>query len=90
MRRALYASLAAACLIVLLLLILRLPSESGVIGSLKRGSTHLLVPGTYIGFILAGGRIDDISFGIADIFNFVFYAALFYIVAAARDRYRAR
>ena len=71
MKRLFYASLIAGGLIVLLLAILRLPSDSGFASSLKWASANLLLPGTYFGFLAAGNRIDDISFFVADSINFL-------------------
>ena len=81
-----------ACgLIVLLLAILRLPSDSGVASSLKWASANLLLPGTYFGFLAAGSRIDDsISFFVADSINFLLYSALIYILLAVWGRRRAK
>jgi hypothetical protein len=90
LKRLLYASLIACGLIVLLLAILRLPSDSGVASSLKWASSNLLLPGTYFGFLAAGSRIDDISFFVADSINFLLYSALIYILLAAWGRHRAK
>lgn len=90
MKRLLYASVIACGLIVLLLAILRLPSDSGVDSSLKWASANLLLPGTYFGFLAAGSRIDDISFFVADSINFLLYSALIYILLAVWGRRRAK
>lgn len=90
MKRLLYASVIACGLIVLLLAILRLPSDSGVASSLKWASANLLLPGTYFGFLAAGSRIDDISFFVADSINFLLYSALIYILLAVWGRRRAK
>ena len=90
MKRLLYASVIAFGLIVLLLAILRLPSDSGVASSLKWASANLLLPGTYFGFLAAGSRIDDISFFVADSINFLLYSALIYILLAVWGRRRAK
>ena len=90
MKRVLRASLASCFLTALLLMTMRLPSDSGFVGFLKRVSTNLLLPGTYFGFIFAGGRIDDISFGIADFVNFLLYTMLIYILLIAWDRRKAK
>ncbi len=90
MKRLLYASLIACGLMVLLLAILRLPSDSGVASSLKWESSNLLLPGTYFGFLAAGSRIDDISFFVADSINFLLYSALIYILLAVWGRHRAK
>jgi hypothetical protein len=57
----LYALLTACGVTGLPLMILRLPADSGSVDSPKSVSTNLLLPG-YLGFIAAGGRMDDISF----------------------------
>ncbi len=72
------------------MMILRLPFDSAVINSLKWASANLLLPGTYFGFVAAGGRIDDISFLVADSTNFIFYSVLSYVLLAAWERYRAK
>jgi hypothetical protein len=80
LKRLLHASLIACGLIVLLLAILRLPSDSAVASSLKWASANLLLPGTYFGYLAAGSKIDDISFFVADSINFFLYSALIYIL----------
>jgi hypothetical protein len=89
MKRLLYALFTACVVTGLPLMILRLPTDSGIIDSLKWVSTNLLLPGTYLGFIAAGGRIDDISFFIADSINFLFYSVLTYVLLAAWQKHRA-
>jgi hypothetical protein len=90
MKRLLYASLTGGGLTVLPLIILWLPSDSNFVDFLKSASTNLLLPGTYFGFVAAGGRIDDISFLVADSFNFLLYSVLIYILLAAWERHRAK
>lgn len=90
MKRLFYASLTALGVIVLPLMILRLPSDSGAVNFLKWVSTNLLLPGTYFGFVAAGGRIDDISFLVADSVNLLFYSVLIYVLLIAWERHKAK
>jgi hypothetical protein len=85
-KRLLYASLIACGVTALPLLILRFESDSGIFHGLKLVSTQLLVPGTLLGYFVAGGMVDDISFLIANLANFVFYAVLIYFLLAWKSR----
>jgi hypothetical protein len=89
-KRLVYASLTACGLTVLALMILRLPSDSGIVNSLKWASSNLLLPGTYFGFVAAGSRIDDISFFVADSINFLLYAVVIYILLAGWEKHKAK
>jgi hypothetical protein len=60
MRRLFLALLIGCLLSILPIAILKLPTDSGMVGSLKRGITNLMVPGVF-GLIVSGGRIDDIN-----------------------------
>jgi hypothetical protein len=90
MKRLLYASLIGCALTVLPLIVLWLPSHSGVVNCLKWVCTNLSLPGVYFGFVAAGGRIDDISSLVTDSANFLLYSALIYILLSAWDRRRAK
>jgi hypothetical protein len=65
---------------------LRLESESGIVHGLKLVSLQLLVPGTLLGYFVAGGMVHDISFLIANLANLVFYAVLAYFLLAWKSR----
>ena len=90
MKKLLYASLAGCGFTALPLMILRLPPDSGVIRALKWVGANLLLPGTYVGFVAAGGRIDDIDLLAADSVNFLFYSILTYIVLTVWERHGAK
>jgi large-conductance mechanosensitive channel len=90
MKKLLYASLIACVLTVLPLMALRIQSESGIVNSLKWASSNILLPGTYFGFLAAGGRIDDISFFVADSINFLLYAVVIYLMLAGWEKRKAK
>jgi hypothetical protein len=78
MRRFVLALLMGCALTVLPILILRLPPDSGIVGSLKWGVTNLMIPGTLVGLAVAGGRVDDINPWLSGFANMVFYSGLAY------------
>lgn len=90
MKKLLYASLTACGLTVLPLIVLRIQSESGIVTSVKWASSNILLPGTYFGFLVAGSRIDDISFFLADSTNFLLYAVVIYILLAGWEKYKVK
>lgn len=51
-----------------------------MVGSLKWGITNLMVPGSLIGYIAAGGRIDDISPWLSVFSNMLLYFGLAYLL----------
>ena len=53
--------------------ILRLNSETSIVNSLKTIAAALGVPGAFVGFIPAFGRVHDIDLWVTDIANFAFY-----------------
>ena len=53
--------------------ILMLDSETGNAGWLRSAAAILGVPGAFVGFLLAFGRIHDVDPWITDIANFAFY-----------------
>ena len=78
MRRFVLAFLIGCALTILPIAILKLPSDSGMVGSLKWGITNVMIPGTLVGLMVAGGRIDDINPWLSDFANMVFYSGLAY------------
>jgi hypothetical protein len=80
MKRFLYAVLAGCILTFLPLMVMRLSSEAYIVKLLKWGSTTILLPGTFVGFIAAGSKIDDISFVFANLVNLILYSALTYVL----------
>jgi hypothetical protein len=50
-----------------------------MVGSLKWGITNLMIPGTLIGYIAAGGRIDDVSSWLSGFVNMLIYFGLAYL-----------
>ena len=89
MKRLLYALLAACGITTVPILLLRLQSDSRLVTTLKSVSSNLLLPGTFLGFVGSGGKIDDISFVFADSINFILYFVLIYLLLVARNRYGA-
>jgi len=79
MRRLVLALLIGCALSILPIAILKLPSDSGTVGSLKWGITNLMIPGTLIGYIAAGGRIDDVSPWLSGFVNMLVYFGLAYL-----------
>ena len=79
--RRLFLSLIMGCVVAIFpIAILKLPSDSGVVGSLKWGVTNLMIPGGLIGLMVSGGKIDDISPWVSGFANFVIYFALAYLL----------
>ena len=68
------------------MLVLALPSDSGILNKLKWVCAGLGVPGAAVGIIAASGRMDDASLWIAGSANLVFYSALSYVFLAALDK----
>jgi hypothetical protein len=79
MKRILWAAATGCVLAIFPIVVLRLPSDSGIIGSLKWGVSDLAVPGTLVGFLASGGKIDDISQALSSFSNFLFYFILAYL-----------
>jgi hypothetical protein len=79
--RRLFLSFIMGCVVMIFpIAILKLPTDSGVVGSLKWGVTNLMIPGGFIGLIVSGGKMDDISPWVSGFANFVIYFALAYIL----------
>jgi hypothetical protein len=64
------------------LLVLALPSDSGIVNSVKRVCAGLGVPGAAVSIIAASGRMDDASLWVTGSANLVFYSVLSYIFLA--------
>jgi hypothetical protein len=90
MRRFVLALLVGCALSLLPIAILKLPSDSGMVGSLKWGVTNLMIPGSLIGYIAAGGRIDDISSWLAAFANMLFYFGLAYLLLTVWAKFKTR
>jgi hypothetical protein len=67
--------------------ILKLPSDTGLMGSLKWAGSYVAMPGTFVGLVASGGNIDDINFVIADIANLIFYTVLVYLLLSLWSRH---
>jgi hypothetical protein len=87
--RILLASLVSCFLTFVPGWLLKLPSDFGVVGQLKWAGSYVAIPGTFVGLIASGFQIDDISFVVADIGNFIFYLGLAYVVLSIWSRRRA-
>lgn len=70
--------------------ILKLPSDTGFVGSLKWVGSYIDVPGGFVGLIASGGKIDDLNFVIVDISNCVFYSGLVYILLGIWRKQRVK
>ena len=70
--------------------ILKLPSDTGLIGELKWFGSYISVPGGFVGLIASGAQIDDINFVVVDLTNFVFYSALAYVLLGVWEQRRTR
>jgi hypothetical protein len=90
MRRGVLGLLIGCALTILPIAILRLPSDSGMVGSLKWGITNLMVPGTLVGLMVAGGRMDDINPWLSGFANMVFYSGLAYLLLTVSVRLKTR
>jgi hypothetical protein len=90
MRRAMYA-LSVACVFTFVpIVVLRLGSETAFVRSLKHVAATLDVPGAYIGFIAASGRIDDIDSWVTGIANFAFYFMITWLFLKLFSRRRTQ
>ena len=90
MRRFVWALLVGCVLSLLPIAILKLPSDSGMVGSLKWGVTNLMIPGTLVGLMVAGGRMDDINPWLSDFANMVFYFGLAYLLLTVWAKFKTR
>jgi hypothetical protein len=79
MRRLFLALLIGCFFAILPIAILKLPSDSGIVGSLKWGVTNLMIPGGFVGLVASGGRIDDINLWVSGLANFLFYFGIAYL-----------
>jgi hypothetical protein len=90
MRRLFLALIIGCVLSILPIAILKLPTDSGMVGSLKWGITNLMVPGGFVGLIASGGRIDDIDPWVSGFANFLFYFAIAYLSLTAWGRLKPK
>jgi hypothetical protein len=70
--------------------ILKLPTDSGMIGSLKWWITNLMIPGNFVGLFAAGDRIDDVNPWLSGLVNFAFYSGLAYLSLMVWVNFKAR
>jgi hypothetical protein len=71
--------------------LLNLPSDTGFVGSLKQAGSYVAVPGGFVGWIAAGGKLDsvnDINFIVVDIANLIIYSGLIYILLGVLGKRR--
>jgi hypothetical protein len=68
--------------------ILRLDTETGFVGWCKNVVTYFMVPGTLVGLVLSGFKVDDVNMTFADIANFVFYFLIAYSCLLGWSRYK--
>jgi hypothetical protein len=80
MRSAIYAGSVACLFTFVPNLILRIDSETTFVHSLKNMAAAVGVPGAFVGFIAASGRIDDIDVWVTDIANFAFYFTITWLL----------
>ena len=89
MRRAIYAALVGNVLTLVPIFILMLESETATVKLLKSAAATLGVPGVFVGFLLAFGRIDDVDPWVTGIANFAFYFIVSWLILKMSRR-RAR
>jgi hypothetical protein len=65
MKRLAIALTLGAILTIFPIAILKLPTDSGMTGTLKWGVTSLMTPGVFVGLVVSGGRVDDVNRWIA-------------------------
>ena len=70
--------------------ILKLPTDSGMVGSLKSGVSELMIPGGFVGLVASGGRIDDINPWLSCLANFLFYFGLAYLLLTVWVRLKSK
>jgi len=71
---------------VIPIFILRLNSETSIANSLKTIAAALGVPGAFVGFIPAFGRVHDIDLWVTDIANFAFSFVVAWLLLNAFGR----
>jgi hypothetical protein len=89
MRRVIYAVLVACMFTFVPILVLRLDAETAFVKSLKNVSATLGVPGAFVGWIAASGRIHDIDSALTDAANFAFYFLITWLLLKGLSRIRA-
>jgi hypothetical protein len=89
--RRFFLSLTIGCTLAFLpIAILKLPTDSGMVGSLKWGAADIMIPGGYVGLIASGGKIDDINPWLSCFANFLFYFGLAYLSLTAWVRLKSK
>jgi hypothetical protein len=88
MRRAIYAALAAGVFTFLPIFVLRLDSETAFVNSLKWFAASLGVPGAFVGFLAAFGRVHDIDPWVTGAANFAFYFMITWLMLKVLGRSR--
>jgi hypothetical protein len=89
MRKTIYAGLVATAFTLIPIFILMLDSETANAAWLKSAAAILGVPGAFVGFLLAFGRIHDVDPWITDIAKFAFYFIATWLVLKVLNRKRA-
>jgi hypothetical protein len=89
MRRAIYAALGASAFTLIPIFTLMLDSETATAKWLKSAAATLGVPGAFVGFFLAFGRIDDVDPWVTDIANFAFYFIVSWLILKVLSRRHA-
>jgi hypothetical protein len=90
MRRLFFPLLIGCTLAFLPIAILKLPTDSGMVGSLKWGVSELMIPGGFVGLVASGGRIDDINPWLSCFANFLFYFGLAYLALTVWVRFKSK
>jgi hypothetical protein len=90
MSRFFWALLIGCGLTIVPIVVLKLPTDSGIVGSLKWGVTNLMVPGGFVGLIASGGRIDDVNPWLSGFANSLFYFGLAYLSLTVWRRLKSK
>jgi hypothetical protein len=88
MKRSVIAIVVGCLLTIVPIAVIRSISN-GNITSLTFAAANLALPGTLMGLILSGRRIDDVNQWIVGFSNFVFYSGLAYLILTASIRIRS-
>jgi hypothetical protein len=88
MRKVIYAASLACVFTFVPILILRLDSEAASVNSLKSVAAVLGVPGAFVGYIVASGRVHDIDSWVTGAANFSFYYMISWLLLKAFGRVR--
>lgn len=68
----------------------RLEPTNKLVQSMRDVAAAVGVPGTAMGFVLAGGRVHDIDSGVCDAANFAFYVAAMWLLLKVISVIKAR